>query len=173
MIFSLAMIVEGDLFLFTAAFLTHHGYFGFTPMFLAIYGGVVAGDSLWYYLGTIVPRFPRIYKIMDKITGRAHDHLESSPFRTLFISKFIYNFHHPMLMRAGWKRLNYGKFLKNNIIANLAWVIAIGSLGYIFSASFVLVGKYIKIVEIGLFLGIVFLILFEKFVLGRKLGSKV
>ena len=78
-----------------------------------------------------------------------------------------------MLMRAGWRKLNYAKFLRNDFVANIAWMLIIGILGYAFSASFVLAKKYIKIAEIGLLVGIIVLVLFEKYVLGRRLGSSV
>ena len=42
------MILEGEVVLFSAAFLMHQGYFSPGYILLTIMGGIFVGDLLWY-----------------------------------------------------------------------------------------------------------------------------
>lgn len=150
------MMIEGDALLFTAAFLTHQGYFDFRFMLPTLVAGVLFGDLGWYWLGHWMHHYStsslahwihRIAKPLDR-------HLLSRPRRTIFISKFTYGVHHAILIRAGALRLNIREFLKDDLYATSAWIALIGGLGYLSAASFVLIKHYVKFAEVALLLGL-------------------
>lgn len=162
------MMIEGDLVLFTAAFLTHQGFFDLNNMLVFSLGGAFIGDWLWYLLGLRLSRFRLIRKLSDRVTSRFDTHLAERPFRTLFISKFTYGIGHLLLARAGLLRVKPQKFLKADVTAILIWALLVGGLGYLSSASFVLVRQYLRVFGIVLLIGwIVF------FVVGERLLTKI
>jgi len=169
----LGMILEGDIILFTAAFLTHYGFFDPVKIIFVVVAGVILGDIIWYYLGIFAVKYPRINKWLDRITHLVDSHLEKSPFKTLFFSKFIYGLHHPILMRIGSKKMGLKKYLKSDIIASLIWIVIIAVLGYLFGASFFLVKKYIRYAELLFLAGVIIFFLFEKGLVSRKLEEKI
>ena len=167
------MIFEGEIFLFTAAFLASQGFLRTDLTFSALFIGVLAGDSLWYLLGHKINHSNRrLSQWLVKATGRFDDHLLSNPLRTLFISKFIYGAHHLVLTRAGVLKLKFKEFFKDNLIANLAWVFIVGGLGYISGASFVFVKHYLKFAEYALILGLALFFILDFLVVRYGLKKK-
>lgn len=164
----LGMMVEGDIILFTAAFLTHQGFFVLGDMLIAALGGAFLGDWLWYMLGLRLSRFTLIKKLSDRIASPFDAHLKEWPFRTLFISKFTYGIGHLLLTRAGLLKFSRAEFFKADTVAILVWAIIVGGLGYLSSASFVLVHRYLRIVG---FLLLIFWILF--FIVGERMLSAI
>ncbi len=150
LIIFIAMIIEGDIFLFTAAFLTHLGYFDPIKMFVAVYTGSVCGDLFWYWLGLKLNGSSRFTTWTSKMAVPFDSHLLERPLHTIFLSKFIYGIHHAILVRAGMLKLNLAKFLRIDLISILGWVLIVGSLGFAGSVSFDLMRHSIKFVEYGL-----------------------
>lgn len=162
-----AMILEGEIFLFAAAFLASQGFLSPELTFLAIFGGVTAGDSLWYWLGHKINHSDTCFsRWLVKKTGQFDDHIISNSLRTLFISKFAYGAHHFIVARAGVLKLRFRKFLKHDFLANLVWVAVIGSLGYLSGASFQYVKHYLKFTEYALILGVAIFFIAD-FLIGR------
>ena len=152
----LGMIVEGEAILFTAAFLANQGAFNPIFIFGVLFAGVITGDLFWYWLGLRLQTSNSFVKRWAERIGKPFDrHLVHRQFRTIFISKFTYGFHHPILMRAGALKVNVRNYLKNDVIASLIWMLIIGGLGYFSSASFLLVRRYVKFAEISLLLVLV------------------
>lgn len=152
----LGMIFEGDAILFTAAFLTQQGYFDFWDMFTIVFAGIIAGDIFWYRLGVYIQTMTsRVAAWARHITRPFDAHIQDKLFRTLFVSKFIYGIHHPILMRIGMKNTPIGTFLKDDIVASFGWVVVVGGLGYFASSSFASVQRNIRFVEIGLLVSLV------------------
>lgn len=156
-----AMIIEGEIFLFTAGFLASQGFIDPAITFLVLFFGVQLGDSLWYLLGYKINHSDtKIGRWLVRITGQFDEHLTNSTLRTIFISKFIVGFHHFLLARAGVLKIKYNEFFKDDFVANIAWLAIVGGLGFLSGASFVLVKEYLKFAEIALALGLfVFFIL--------------
>ncbi len=145
------MILEGDVFLFTAAFLTEEGYFHPGIIAITVYAGVILGDLFWYALGlwldtssTFLTRWAK--RIVKPFEGG----LQRRPLHTIFISKFTYGFSHAVLMRAGSLRIPLKKFFKIDAISSLGWMAVVGGLGYFSGASFSLIKHYLKVAEIAL-----------------------
>lgn len=49
----LGLLFEGEAVIFTAAFLTHRGFFDGGDIFFVIIAGVITGDILWYLAGCV------------------------------------------------------------------------------------------------------------------------
>ena len=108
----IGMMIEGDILLFTAAFMSAQGLFNPIELFAVVLAGVMAGDYTWYLAGVkFLPKFPRIRRWVERITSPVDEHLRHRQFHTFAVSKFAYNMHHPILMRAGMLGLNRKKFI--------------------------------------------------------------
>lgn len=162
---ALAMILEGDAFLFLAGFLVHQGLLDPLLVVAAAFPGVLVGDALWYLLGKrkYIPKFIS-EKFIDKIARRFDEMFSNNPFRTFLMSKFVYNAHHPLLLRLGMLKVRYREIFRYDIGATLIWGMIVGGLGYLSSASFTLVKAYLRFLEIGLFAGLVLFLLLEHLV---------
>jgi membrane-associated protein len=169
----LGMILEGDISLFTTAFLTRLDYFDFFDIIFFILAGAVIGDSLWYGLGRWLKNSSFfVVRWAAKIVSPFDNHIKEKNFRTNLISKFTYGVHHLTLVRNGMLGIPYKEFLRNDFLALLIWVAVIGGLGYLFGASYVLIRHYLKFVEVGLLLIIIIFILFDKLI-SRRLRDKL
>lgn len=168
------MIFEGDIFLFTAAFLASQKFLGIAPTLLSLFGGVLLGDSLWYLLGYKINHSDtRIGRWLVKATGRLDEHLLKNPLRTIFISKFIYGIHHLILARAGVLKLKYKEFFKDDIISNLGWIAIVGGLGYLSGASFIYIKRYLRFAEYALVLGLILFLVSDYFISKYGLEKKI
>lgn len=169
-----AMIFEGEIFLFTAGFLISRGILDSAPTLLALLIGVIIGDWLWYALGHKVNHSEnRFGRWLVRTTGQFDEHLLQSPLRTLFISKFIYGFHHFILARSGVLKLKFGEFVKDDFIANIAWIFIIGGLGYLSGAWFGSARHYLRFAEQALLISLL-LLLGLQLVIGKyKLKQKL
>lgn len=151
----IGMVLEGDMVLFTAAFLMHQGVFDPGKALLTAFLGVIFGDLLWYTLGSKLKETDwRIARWAISIAKPFDEHLRTQPFHTIFMSKFAYGFHHAILMRAGALRIKIKRFLKDDIASTISWMFIIVMFGYFSSASFDLIKHYIRFAEIALFVGL-------------------
>lgn len=147
------MMVEGDILLFSIGFLVHQGYFAWDKTLLIVFLGVMIGDNLWYALGELLSnRKIALTLFTNRLIGMFDNHLKNRTARTIFISKFVYGFHRPMLIRAGSLRLSFKEFIRGDFSASIIWIFIIGGLGYLSGASFFAVKKYLRYTEISLLL---------------------
>ena len=162
LILFLAMIIEGDVFLFTAAFFTQQGVLNPIFVFLSVFAGISFGDFLWYRAGVWINHSSSfVMRCVEKISGPFDKHLLQRPQRTIFISKFLYGIHHALMLRAGTLKLEQKKFLKDDFVANIFWIIIVGGLGYISGASYSAIKHYLKFAEGTLLAGIIIFLLIE------------
>lgn len=163
------MMFEGDVALFTVAFLTSQDYFDFWDMTFTALGGVLIGNILWYWAGIHLNRLsPFIYKWSERIGKPFDDHLVKRTFRTFFISKFTYGVHHALLLRAGTLKMPLITFIKNDFLATVIWFTIIGSIGYTAGASFAHAKHYLKYAEIGLLIALIGFFVLEHVVRKRS-----
>lgn len=159
----LGMVLEGDLILFTAAFLANLGVFEPLPLLLTALSGAVIGDFLWYKLGAHLDRFPkRLVAFIERLAAPFDRSLVRRPLRTLFITKFAYGLHHFVLVRAGTINFPLKLFLKNDALAIFGWLLVIAGLGYFSSFSLGGVKEYLHFAEIGILIGVVVLLTAEE-----------
>lgn len=171
--FFIAMVVEGDIFLFTAGFLFSRGFLDGEPLFLALFSGTLVGDSLWYWFGYKLNHSKnRLSQWLIRVTDHLDQHLIQNPLRTLFISKFIYSMHHLILGRAGVLKLNYKKFLKYDFVSTAAWIIIVGGLGYLSGASFDFIKSYLKFAEYALVIFLVLFLIAERLIIKYRLKKR-
>ncbi len=156
------MMIEGDTLLFLAAFLVRQGSFEFLPTLVTILSGVLLGDIGWYMLGKMLNQESFLGKWIHHLAHPFDEHMIQRPFRTIFISKFMYGFHHAMLMRAGALKVPKKQFAKIDLVATISWMAVIGGLGYFFSASLMLFKKYLRVAEVGLVVVLILYAVFEK-----------
>lgn len=151
----LGMIVEGDAFVFATAFLAHQGAFEPIPAFIVLLAGVLVGDVLWYEFGKRAKNSSFFFvRWANRMTAPFDAHLRERTFRTLLVSKFLYGFHHPTLMRAGNLGLSLENLMRKDLVATCGWIVVVGGLGYVFSASLALVKHYLHLTEIALVAGV-------------------
>ena len=150
----IGMLFEGEIFLFTAFFLASEGYIDPLNTLFFVVVGTLAGDLLWYFMGPYVERIRFIQKIILPIAGKIDSQLKKRPAFTILISKFIYGFHRPTLLRAKLVGISLKQFIKIAFPASIIWIAAIAVLAVLFSASIGLFKTYLKFAEIGLFVGV-------------------
>lgn len=169
----LGMILEGEIILFTAAFLTSQGYFNAGLMFVLVFSGALIGDIAWYSAGKLIGErelFPRFKKFAEKITSPIDEHLKSRPGKTFFVSKFAWGANKPVILKSGALKIPFGKFIKADFAAALAWIFFVSALGYLSGASFSAAKRYLKYSELTLLLGIAIFILVDRVV--AKISKK-
>lgn len=151
----LGMVVEGEAVFFIAAFLAHQGYFDFGDMALVLIGGAFTGDILWYELGRRIRNSGSSFsKWIYRVTDPFDEHILSRPMRTIFISKFLYGLNRATLVRAGMLHISFRAFIKSDVPALLLWLLIVGTLAYLFGASFLILKRYVRYVEVGILLGL-------------------
>ena len=166
-------IFEGDILLFSTAFFARQGFLNIFYLFPVLLAGVLLGDFLWYLLGL---RFGEsrffLIRLANHLTKPFDNHLKRRPLHTMFISKFVYNFHHPILMRAGVIRMPLTLFIKNDIISTLGWIGIIGGLGYFSGLSFEIFKYYLGFTEVGLLAGALIFIVIH-YIVSRELKREL
>ena len=163
------MFVEGEIFLFTGAFLAHEGYFHLPWLMVVSLVGMMIGDLLWFRLGKKLNGGDHWLSRWARRVGAPFDaHLLARPRRTIFISKFTYGLHHAVLVRAGALNLKWSKFWRDDLLAIVIWVVTLSALGYFSSASFALVKHYLKFAEVTLAISLVIFLIVWHFLSKRQ-----
>lgn len=169
----LAMVIEGEISLFTVAFLTHREVFTLETVIPIVIGGALAGDLFWYWLGWRLKQDSLWGMRVAKVSRHFDNHLSARPMHAIFLSKFTYGFNRLVLVRAGMQRLQSREFLKSGFVAVLLWIAIVGAAGYASGAAYILVKRYLKYAEVGFLVGLVLFFLLWKFVLARELKKKL
>lgn len=166
------MLFEGEVTLFTVAYLTHHGYFDLPDIAPIVIAGVIAGDLMWYELGKHVFKSPFLDKWLGRASKKLDEQIQKSPGRAIFISKFTYGLHRLTLIRSGFLNVPFFKFFRADLLSSLIWIILIGALGFAASAGIKLFVHLLKYAEIGLAAAVLIFLLAEQW-FGRKAREKI
>ncbi len=131
-IVALGMFVEGDIVLFSAAFVASLGLLDLGNLAMVVFISMLLGDAIWYTFGKAIRSATGnwLNKWVSKVTHPFDAHIKERPFHTIFFSKFAYGFHHAILLRAGSLKIPYPNLLRADIIATFVWMIIVGGLGY-------------------------------------------
>lgn len=150
---------EGDITLFTVAFLTHSGFFKLPIIAPLVVGSAIGGDCFWFAVGRRLSRWHNglATKIEQKIRP-LEKHFLGRTFPVMVLTKFTYGFHRPAVVALGNIKTSWKKFLLADIVAVLIWVAAIGSLGFLGSVSWPIVKQYLRYTEVVLLSGIIIFI---------------
>lgn len=161
----IGVIAEGEAVLLAVSFMASLGLLSVWWVVVMALTGTYIGDWLWYVVGRFPVKFTAPLRfITDKISKPFLSRFSLSPFGMIFISKFTYGIHHSLLVQAGVSRMSPLLYNRIIIISIIVWVAAITSAGYFFGASFEALKHYIKYGEIGLLLGLIILVLSERFI---------
>jgi membrane protein DedA with SNARE-associated domain len=155
----LAMFVDAALTVFAAVFLMSVGAIDVLPGLLVLLLGIFAEQLGFYWLGMKLSKQEWLSKWANKIAAPFDRHLLAQTFRTLLISKFIYGLHRGILLRSGMLKLPPKKFAEYAAYISIIWLMIIGSLGFVFSASYQEFKKTLRFAEaVPLALAVIFLI---------------
>lgn len=169
----IGMIFEGDLILFSAAFLIYQGILHPAPLIMTVLWGMLLGDNLWYTLGLkFRNRYPSLNAWAEKLVAPLDEELKNRLFRTIFVSKFTYGIRSAIFFRAGTLKIRWRKIEPADILATLVWMLIIGGLGYLAGASFAPFKKYLRFGEIALLLGLIIFFVLEHLLLKKSKAVK-
>ena len=162
----LITIVEGEIVTISAGILVLLGAINFWFALIVIFCGGMVKTFLGYFIGKSLHQKFNNHRFFKYIERRVHSimpHFEEEPFWSIFISKFIM-MNHLVIVFAGYKNINFKKYLEAEISSTLFWVPGLMLLGYFFSYTAIRVSDEIwRFSLVILFLTILFF-LFDRFV---------
>ncbi len=161
LIIFLGMIFEGDVTLFSAAFLSLQGVLSPVLALVSAGSGLFLGEIFWYWAGRKMHANFWLYRRAMKYAEPFDRHLLDRTLYTLFISKFVYGLGHVTVMRAANLRIRFRKLWRCDLFATAAWFAVVGGLGFLSAASYGFVKKYLPYAEITLLSGLVLLFLLQ------------
>jgi membrane protein DedA with SNARE-associated domain len=94
-----------------------------------------------------------------KITQPINRRLAHRPSLVIFVSKFTYGLNRATLMRAGAHEMKFKSFFLTDLFTIFCWMSVIGNLAYFSSMSSSYLKHYLKYAEVGLLIGIVFMVI--------------
>ena len=132
----LGLIIEGELILLSTGVLLHLGALDFFPVILFIFLGLVAKTFVGYRIGRTLHNkwnHTKLLKYIEKRVSSVMPHFKERPFWSIFISKFIMGVNNVVIIFAGYKNINFRKYLEAELFSTFTWAPALISLGYFFS----------------------------------------
>ncbi len=139
----LVTIIEGEIIAISAGILILLGALNFWLAFIVVFLGGVVKTFSGYFLGKFLHKKFNNHKFFQYIEKRVFNvmpHFEHKPFWSIFISKFIM-MNHLVIVFAGYKNINFKKYLKAEISSTLFWAPGMILLGYFFSYTAILVSN--------------------------------
>ena len=161
------LVFEGEVVLISTGILSHLGALNIWFAFFFVLGGGVIKTLLGYYVGTLIHdrwHETKFLKYIEKRVNNMMPNFVQKPFWSIFISKFIMGFNHFVIVFAGYKKVNYKKYLQAEILATIIWVPALLSLGYFFSYTALAVSKEIWKFSSIILIFVIGYIIFDKIV---------
>jgi membrane-associated protein len=168
LIIFLGLVFEGEIIIISAGVLSHLGALSFPlALFFIILGGItktVIGYSLGKYL---YKKFNHnsFFRYIEKKVRHVVPRFNQKPFWSIFASKFIMGANNLVILYSGYKRINYKKYLKAEVLATMIWAPLMLTLGYAFSLTALTISK-----EIWKF-SVIVLVLFILFFIFDKLAG--
>lgn len=135
LIIFLVTIFEGEIVSISAGILVLLGALNFWIALLVILCGGFVKTLSGYFLGKFLHKKFNSHKLFMHIERRVHNvmpHFQHRPFWSIFISKFIM-MNHLVILFAGYKNINFSKYLRAEISSTLFWAPGLMLLGYFFS----------------------------------------
>lgn len=169
----IGFMLEANTVLFSAMFLAQQGVLALGTLLPVALLGSMAGNILFYGIGYAAARKPNRYtRITDVISKPFDHHLTDRPWRTIFLTKFVYGLNCAIIVRAGQLRMPVRRFLFIDMICTLLWLLIVGTIGF-GSGTFVsITASDVKYAEIGLLVAIILFITINHFV-SKKIKKKL
>lgn len=133
-----AMVFEGEIFLIIAGMLAQLHAFDIGDVIWVSLSGVLIGDGLWYFIGSELKRKGFAKRIVDRAERSVVFFLprfKEKPFRSIFLSKFIYGANHATLVMSGVFRVPFILFAKAELLASVVWVGVFLAAGHFFGLA--------------------------------------
>lgn len=130
-----AMVVEGEMILIVAGMLARLKALDFGDVLWISFAGVMVGDALWYGLGILTTHSKKLAFLAHHAEKSVHiflPHFRTKPFRSIFLSKFIYGANHATLILSGIMRVKFPVFIRAEAYASFVWVAIYAVAGYMF-----------------------------------------
>ncbi|MFZ2303258.1 MAG: VTT domain-containing protein [Minisyncoccia bacterium] len=131
----IAMVLEGEVFLIIAGMLASLDAFDTGDVLWISLIGVVLGNIMWYNLGTKLKDAnltKGILKRAERILVFFLPEFRANPFKSIFISKFIYGANRATVIMSGVLRIPFKLFFKAEFFASIVWVVLYFEIGYFF-----------------------------------------
>ncbi len=134
----IAMVFEGEVFLIIAGMLAQLQAFDIGDVFWISLSGVLVGDGLWYYLGSELKNKGFAKNLVAKAERSVIYFLprfREKPFKSIFLSKFIYGANHATLVMSGVFKVPFMLFAKAELLASVVWVAVFLTAGHFFGLA--------------------------------------
>lgn len=142
----LVTIVEGEVIAISAGIMILLGALNFWICLLAILCGGTIKTFLGYFIGsTLNKKFKnhKFFRYVEKKVFTIMPHFEKKPFWSIFISKFLL-INHLVIIFAGYKKINFRKYLKAEVFSTIIWAPSLLLLGYFFSYTAIRLSEQIS-----------------------------
>ena len=159
-------IVEGEIIAISAGILILLGALNFWVCLLALFLGGMIKTFLGYFLGGFLhSKFSdfRFFRYIEKKVFAMMPNFEQKPFWSIFISKFLM-INHLVIIFAGYKKINFRKYLKAEIFSTSIWAPSLLLLGYFFGYTAIRVSKEITDFSLVIIILLITFYLFDKLV---------
>lgn len=166
----IAMMLEGEVFLIVAGMLASLRAFDIGDVLVISYIGVVLGNTLWYELGVFLKAngvAGRIIRWAERVMRFLLPRFEKEPFKSIFISKFIYSANRATVIMSGVLHVPFKLFFKAESLASILWVGLYAGVGYFFGYAAVTVTRNASRFVLLVVVFVIAFILIQKFATRR------
>lgn len=169
----LGVAIDGEPFLFIAAYMAYQEYLNLFIAVAVVYGMTLTGDLCFYLIGKQLHRFPKVVHVWAERIAEPFDQMMiAHPARLFILSKFAYGIHHALWARAGSLNLPLRRLVQIDLVATALWILVIGGITYTFGAAFQNVTRYLGYVEITLLLGLI-IFLYAQQKVGKWIAARL
>lgn len=140
LIIFLSAIFLGNIAVFAMLWLVIKGFLGpagLPSFIITVLAAEVSADLLWYSLGRLL-RDTRIGNFIkkriprhEKIEGHVHDQTG----KWIMLGKTLQSSNFPIIFMVGWFKINFKKFVKTAVFANIASITVLMSVSYVIIAG--------------------------------------
>lgn len=166
LIIFLVTIVEGEIVALSTGVLILLGALNFWIAFIAIFCGSIIKTFLGYFIGKFLNEkfnHSKFFQYIERKVLTMMPHFEEKPFWSIFASKFLM-VNHVVIIFAGYKKINFNKFLKAELLSTPIWAVSLLALGYFFSYTALQINKGITEFFLIILLFVIGFFLIEKVV---------
>jgi len=123
-IIALGILIQGEITILIAMYLILNKYLGWGGFLVAVGISLFLYENFLYFLGRYLKDTPFGLKVEKKIPhyAKVQFHIHNSATVFLILSKFIVYLNLAVLILSGWMKMNFVKFLKHRLAANVIWL---------------------------------------------------
>lgn len=125
----------GETVILTAAFLSGHGIWSLSNVFLLSFAGTIVSDGMWFLFGQFFFRLARkridnqekylqLITKLDTITGQ-------KPFLSLLFIKFLYGTRILTILYLSIRKIGFWTFIVFDALGTVLWLIVMISIGWL------------------------------------------